>query len=399
MRVMQINRYFGSVGGIEEYIRTVDAGLRARGHECFTLFQEQVGALRPEDADRQLFRIEGATHPTRAQAAKVRAEVLSLAEREQPDLIYAHSVDHFALLRELACRWPVVQFVHSPNVFCPGGGKFWRLRPAVCTRPMGPGCLWHIFADGCGSRRPLNIAAAMRRSKEAIALCREAAGIVVDTEYMRDQLVLLGVPKERLAVLPTPVSFPDRVQSPPARPPEILFVGRLAPEKGITVLLEALPQVREDVRLVIVGDGQERGDLERLVERLRVTERVQFRGWLPPSQVSQRYVESTLVVVPSLWPEPFGMVGPEALGHARPVVGFGVGGTVDWLKDGETGLVARYADPQDLAEKINQLLEDREWAFQLGQQGRQHALARYTAENHLNHLLDLFDRVCRTTEM
>jgi len=165
------------------------------------------------------------------------------------------------------------------------------------------------------------------------------------------------------------------------------------------VLLRAMPRVRSDARLVVIGNGQEEDRLRRLAAELGVAERVNFCGRLRPSEVTQWYIQATLVVVPSLWPEPFGLVGPEALGHARPVVGFGVGGTVDWLKDGETGLVACYADPQDLAEKINQLLEDREWAFQLGQQGRQHALARYTAENHLNHLLDLFDRVCRTTEM
>ncbi len=97
-----------------------------------------------------------------------------------------------------------------------------------------------------------------------------------------------------------------------------------------------------------------------------------------------------MVVVPSLWPEPLGMVGLEALTYGRPVVGSRVGGIAEWLIDNETGLEVTPGYVGQLADRINLLFEDRELAARLGDGGRKLVEHRFTLSTHVDGLLTTF---------
>ncbi len=118
-----------------------------------------------------------------------------------------------------------------------------------------------------------------------------------------------------------PVAIPDEVGE-PVDPPHVLFVGRLSPEKGILDFLEAT----EGMPRVIVGDGPLRD---------RVPETV---GFVPPSEVGPYYERAAVVCVPSRR-EGYGLAAREAMAYGRPVVATAVGGLVDAIEDGETGLL------------------------------------------------------------
>jgi glycosyltransferase involved in cell wall biosynthesis len=95
------------------------------------------------------------------------------------------------------------------------------------------------------------------------------------------------------------------------------------------------------------------------------------------------------VVVPSLWPEPFGLVGPEAMAHGLPVIASRVGGIPEWLADGEVGFLFEPGDVQGLADRINRLLFDRALARRLGQQARARAGSRFTVPGYVDRFLEL----------
>jgi glycosyltransferase involved in cell wall biosynthesis len=126
-----------------------------------------------------------------------------------------------------------------------------------------------------------------------------------------------------------------------------------------------------------------------------LADRVDFVGWRSREQIDDLYAACALVAVPSVWPEPFGMVGPEAMGHAKPVVAFAVGGIPDWLEDGVTGFLVPPRDVRALAGRIDRLLDDGDLARRMGEAGRAKALRLYGQEEHVKTLVGLLERAVR----
>jgi glycosyltransferase involved in cell wall biosynthesis len=187
----------------------------------------------------------------------------------------------------------------------------------------------------------------------------------------------------------------------------ILFVGRVSPDKGVHVLLEAfrlLCERRDDLRLELIGDEARpsrsmqvrldeeprvralarfyrgRGYLEPLLARLPrgVAERVAHRAWITHEEVLADYRRAAVVVVPSVWNEPFGMPAAEAQAAGKPVVASGVGGLPEVVIDGETGLLVPPEDPPALASAIGRLLDDPALVRRLGETGRRRAREHFS---------------------
>lgn len=117
----------------------------------------------------------------------------------------------------------------------------------------------------------------------------------------------------------------------------VLFIGQLLAGKGIGLLVEASSLMKAPHRLIVVGAGRDEAKLRRAAGA-----EVEFMGW---QENAHRFMaEADVCAFPSLWSEPFGMVGAEAMSHGVPTVAFDVGGTRDWLVPGETGLFASTAD-------------------------------------------------------
>ena len=166
----------------------------------------------------------------------------------------------------------------------------------------------------------------------------------------------------------------------------ILYVGQLIRGKGVDLLLRALPHLRCDYGVTIVGAGNARGKLERLCGALGIEGRVHFQGWVDPQDLGDYYARAKVVAVPSRWPEPFGMIGLEAMHYGRPVVGFRVGGIPDWLEDGATGLLAAEQDVRAFAGALEKLLADAPLCAQLGARAQERVRTKFSFENYLDRL-------------
>ena len=156
------------------------------------------------------------------------------------------------------------------------------------------------------------------------------------------------------------------------------FFGRAVRQKGIDVLLDAFPNVlaaHPTARLVIVGDGQERPELERHARRLGIGGAVEFKGWVDRADALMPACD--VVVIPSRW-EGFGMVALEAMAAARPVVASRVDALEEIVVDGVTGLLVKPDDPASLAAALSRLLADPASATAFGLAGLQRLRRRYT---------------------
>ena len=204
---------------------------------------------------------------------------------------------------------------------------------------------------------------ARRVPRLARRLVRRAAVVVCASSALADDARRLGARTVRL--IPSAVAVPESVAA-PDEPPHVLYVGRLSEEKGVRELAAAA----RDLPLVVVGDGPLRSLLPQTV------------GFVPPHALAPYYERAALVVVPSRR-EGFGMVAREAMAHGRPVVATAVGGLVDAVEDGVTGLLVPPEDIAALRAALERLLGDADLRTRLGAAARRRALEAASPEAYV----------------
>jgi glycosyltransferase involved in cell wall biosynthesis len=389
MRILHLNSAASYVGGAENYIAEVAAALRDAGHESNIVYFE-AGDARKVVAD--------ATHVPLPEWPANPAEAVYILEKAvgqfRPDVAFAHSVYHPTLLKWVAKNLPTVGYVHGPFPVCPGSGQYLRRRAVVCPHRAGPICLINAQLENCcWGRNPLRHWRLLRRVRAFVEAYQEVDEILVGSQYMLRLLERGNIPSGKTSILPPVLiqePLPDRVFDPESR--KILFAGRLVPEKGLQYLIRALARVNGAWQLVVAGEGQDRDCCEKLAAGLGVSDRIQFLGWLDSSEMTMCLQECAFVAVPSLWPEPFGRLGPEACMHSRPVVAFAVGGIPDWLDHGRTGLLVPPGDIAGLVSAIQSLLDSPPMRRQMGQEANQKAKTQWLAADHIGQVLGALER-------
>ena len=149
----------------------------------------------------------------------------------------------------------------------------------------------------------------------------------------------------------------------------IIVVSRLTPRKGIRYLIRAMKNLPATAKLAIVGEGDERADLERLAEEVGVTDRVEFRGLVTHDAVPDVYRDADIFCLPSL-NEGMSNTVLEAIASGLPVVATVTGGTEELVVDGENGFFVKTASPEDLAEKLLRLIGNPELRARMGAASR-----------------------------
>lgn len=179
--------------------------------------------------------------------------------------------------------------------------------------------------------------------------------------------------------------------------PLLLFVGALDRAhsfKGVDRLLQAVAQLpREEVRLLIVGDGDLRPEYEALATALGITERVVFAGKIAHHALPAYYAAGDVVVLPSTPPESFGMVLVEAAACGKAVIASDIPGVRSVVEDGVTGLLASPDDLSDLVQKMERLLDDPAKRQEYGANGLAKVRAQYTWKQAAQKLEALYQDV------
>jgi starch synthase len=163
----------------------------------------------------------------------------------------------------------------------------------------------------------------------------------------------------------------DALQRRGVRPPYVLFVGRITDQKGIFHLLEAARKLPPDVQVVLCASAPDTPEIEQRLRRT-VAEHpnvLWIAEMVPVDEVIQLYSHATVFACPSVY-EPFGLINLEAMACETAVVASAVGGILEVVEDGRTGLLVPPGRPDELAAAIRRVLDDRGLARALGQAGR-----------------------------
>jgi glycosyltransferase involved in cell wall biosynthesis len=374
MRVLHVHERAGFYGGVEQILYDTARGLSARGWPQGLLHAD--GA--PQDEYLAAFECSGGDD--------------ELISRFAPDLLFLHKVEDPQRVAALAARLPTVRMIHDHDLVCLRRHKYFPLSKRVCDRPAGLACylnLCFVQRAAQGSAVPVAFKG-LGGVKAAIRAHRGVRRLMVGSRWMARELSINGLDPARIAIVPPiPAALAGATPLPASGEPEVLFVGQVIRGKGVDLLLQALGQVPGDWHATIVGTGNHLDACRRLAETLGIAARVEFAGWVPHQALEPYYARAAVCVVPSRWPEPFGMVGVEAMARGRPVIGFAVGGIPDWLDDGVTGILIPKADTAALGAAIAELLAQPARAEALGRAGVEQVRDRFQPDQYLDRLMQI----------
>lgn len=389
MRLLFVHQRFGAFGGAETNILQTAEGLEQLGCSSALVYGESTG--RCTDAWQRIFepclQVPSVDKP---------AWVEETLKEVSPDIIYLNTFTDLTVLEALVNSGrPVIRRVHDHELYCMRSYKYNYFTRKPCTRAASlycvfP-CLGNITRNAAGSF-PIRLQSYREKQRE-LALNRRCDRFIVYSEYCRQELVRNGFDPARIHIHRPIRSASDGTSTFGPRN-LLLFAGQVIRGKGVDALLRALAQVESDFECIILGDGNHRPTCERLAARLGLTGKVRFAGYVPPDEVQLYYADASVFLVSSLWPEPLGMTGPEAMMYGLPVVAFDAGGIREWLHDGENGFLVPWNDTRAFARRIDQLLRDKALARSLGSRARQLARAEFNPDHQTGRLLEVFRQVC-----
>lgn len=326
-------------------------------------------------------------------ALEPKRDLEEVIRRFRPDLV--HFQNTFPLLSPSvyeACKRhdvAVVQHLRNYRLLCPSANFYRDGRP--CELCLGKKVPRHGVVHACyqGSRvASLGVATMLTIHNLRGTWHRSIDAFISPTEFTRAKYVEAGFPGSKIFVKPNFV-HPD----PGIRHREgtyALFVGRLAPEKGLETLLRAWIMV-PDMPLKVVGLGSLSAEAETAVQRSKT--RVEFLGAVPNREVLELVKGARLVVFPSEWYETFGRVVIEALACEVPIVSSRIGAMQELIRDRETGLLFTPGDERSLADAVAWSIAHPDRMTEIARAGRIEYERRFTADVNAARLKAIYSDV------
>ena len=371
MQIAQVSPWFHPhLGGVESHVQSLARELSSRGNEVTVVTTRHLPSV-PAEEDFEGVRILRVKPRAITLRTPIAPRIRGVVERLRSDVVHAHSPPpmsaHYASVAAEAKGMPLAVTYHC-DVELPS--PFGSLIEALYRRTLG--------------------AATLRRADRVIVTTRTYAATsravwshnpsiipnAVDHRRFRPDLDGSGVRRD-LGV--------------PEDRPVVLLVCRVVPHKGIEHLLEAARAVR-NADFVIAGDGSSLEAMKRLARTLGVAERVRFLGRVPTERLPTVYAAADVFVLPSVSRlEAFGIAALEAMASGKPVVVTDIPGVRDVIEDGREGFLADPVNPQDLARKIQRLVDDPSLRREMGRRGREKVIASFTIETVTDRIVALYE--------
>ncbi|NLE45723.1 MAG: glycosyltransferase family 4 protein [Chloroflexi bacterium] len=405
MRILFLTNYYPpfEVGGYEQLCRDVAVRLSQRGHRIAVLTSDHITRetmLSSEASVSRLLRTQPARNArlsiaaqfllTRRRAERHNRSIFRETAREfGPDIVfiwnlqglpYDLALDAEALPGIAVAYWLAGYTPAEPDLFW----RYWMQPPPV-RAPLLP------------IKRFLSKIALAQMKREGRPVHPHMHHVGVVSEYMKCKGLAEGTLPPHARVIhngvETDVFYRDAPPPDAPLPTNLLIAGRVSPDKGIHVAIDAVEQLarsrpQRDFRLLIAGDGPAEylAYLHKRAEGHNVTDLVSFLGWLPRERIPAVMHDSHILLLTTIHPEPFARVVLEGMAAGLAVVGTLTGGTGELLQDGVNGLSCAAEDAGDLARQVGRLLDGPQLRHRLARQGQDTVLAHYTLDHMVEQL-------------
>ena len=421
MRILLVNKFHYRKGGAETYYLTVGSELERMGHEVAYFSMRHPENL-PCEWDKYFVtqrEYNNVKNPLKAArdgmaliySPEAKRNFQALCEEFRPDVVHLNNVHRQITLSILDApylrenRVPVFYTAHDYVTVCPGylmldgDGR-------VCDACLEDGRYRHCIENRCvkGSRAKSALAVMEASFNRAHKSNQQIDKVIAPSGFMRFKLIEGGWPEGKVVFLQNFAddAILDRASNAGAdatdrENPYLLFFGRLSVEKGVDTLLRAFdaasPNLPQNMRLVVVGDGPDAAEFKALASSLDCASRIEFAGY-QTGDALQSYVErASLAISSSRCREnmPYSIV--EAFAAGTPVLGTNIGGIPELVDEGNTGFICESGDVQSMADAIlrgaSAFLEQPAYA-RLQHNCRSYVMDNCSREKFMNDLVNLY---------
>jgi len=405
MKILQINKFFYQQGGAERYLFNLIKLLEDNGHEVipFTMadeknqptlwskyFVSKVETLAPRTLKEKL-RVFGRM----IYSFEAKRKIENLIKEVRPDLVHLHNIYHqispsiLSVIKKF--KIPIVMTVHDYKLICPNYILY--TKNSTCQRCRGQKyynalkyrCLKNSFFASLAVMIEMYFHKFLKIYQKNIDL------FIAPSNFVKEKLIYFGLPANKIAVLPHFIN-PKLTEHQNCSPENyFLYLGRLKEEKGVELLLRAMKELPE-TNLKIIGTGPEEQALKKYVKENNLTN-INFLGKLNQEKISDLIKNSLAIIIPSRVWETFGLTGAEALAYQKPVIASAMGGLPEIIIDGKTGLLFSSENIGELMEKMKWVLNNKEAAQKLGEQGYNFIKANLSPEEHYDKLMKIYEQV------
>ena len=384
MKILHINDFCHKTGGTEIYIDRITKKLKELGHDISLLF----GIPHPSDAE--VISCNGIFVPDIHISGNrmIINSTIEMIKKEKFEIVYLHNIFNPIFMGALREVIPVIKFVHDHRFYCLSGEKYLSKIKRICPFSYHPlRCFLMAYLTNCASRNPVRLLKRISQCGSALSQSKNFDGIVVFSKSVKKYLYENKIENEKIAVI-NHFASSNSSNAEKRDASMLLYAGRISREKGVDYMLKAVEGLKIDCKLVIAGDGYYLPNIKKLADKLGIAEKIKFTGWLTETELNDYYKRASVLIFPSLWPEPFGISGIEAMAHGLPVIAFNAGAVSEWLIDRETGFLIEPGDIMGMRKKIELLLQDTKLASDMGAKGKAMAARLFTIERHISQLLN-----------
>lgn len=356
--ILMLNSSKGFVGGVERMMVSIAQELTVQGWRVSGLFERTA-------FNDPLFDSFFADHCTAPQDDI--AKLIDAYKASGVSIVLIHKCTYPMWVKEFNANFKTVVMVHDHDYYCLRHHKYFPIKRINCPLPFNP-----LYCTVCSmllEKRSGRLARIKLLQRiELLHHLKACNAVFVLSEFMKRNLISNGFPEQRIKLL-IPAQDTHTNPHPYVRneTPVILYMGQLIRGKGVDLLLTAFSSLQHPALLRIVGRGNDKAFLQSLCRKLSISNRVEFIEWTNAPDLE--YQAADIVAIPSRWQEPFGLVGIEAFSHGKPVVAFNVGGTSQWLKHMNNGILVPAGDSHKLSAAIDILLASPDLRERYGNAG------------------------------
>lgn len=397
-RILLLNDHLEFGGGGDAVLKLEERALRENGFEVFSLgfgkddleFGRNYTIKLPTNKRQKFLKFIYSKH--------IQKKISRIIRDISPQLIHIHLSAKVPMaiynLTELA-KIPVIQTLHGPNLFCAtswGGLK----NSGPCELGIGLKC----YSRGCTNA--LNTMLYYQLKERYWTSLKTNINVFhCPSINILNSTKRLGLSNSVYIPLGIDEMFLEDPLPKIKKRPTLLFVGAIAEQKGVQYLLPTLALVKKifpDVLLRIAGRGILDEKLKSDTRKLDLEDNVEFVGFVNHDDIHEFYLSGHVFLIPSIWQEQFGLVGPEALACKIPCIGTSVGGIPEWLHNNENGLLVPPNDIESLSEAIITLLSDDILRKKMGENGRNYSIEYHNPKKYATKMIELINHTISTNE-
>ena len=402
MKILAVNKFYYMKGGSEAYYFSLNNLLIENGHDIipFSMKDEKNLTNKYEEYFIENINYTNMNLKTKIiNSAKIVYSVEAynkirrIIKDTKPDLAHLHIFQHQlspSIIQALRKEGiPIISTVHDLKVICPN----YRMlnSKGICEDCKGDK-YYNCFANSCAKGSKLNSLVNMFEAylHKYLKSYSFVDKYICPSEFFRKKFIEFGIPENKLVYIP---NFIDIKQCEPCYDSKdyFVYIGRLSEEKGINTLVQAMKKVKE-AKLYILGTGPLEESLRMQVMDYKL-DNIEFLGYKTGKELEHIIKSSKFVVLPSVVYENCPMSVIEAMAYGKAVVGSNRGGIPELIEDEITGLIFNAGDEEDLASKINYLINNPVKSVTMGKEGRVRAEKLYDRDMHYEKINELYKSI------